>query len=76
MKIEALKMILSKFGNVQICKADLVFVMLLTGTGLSKFQTFNDIQELCLQFCADKYPIVEAIRNEDSFFCMVLKPKT
>lgn len=67
---------LSKYGDVQMVKAGYVFTLLLTGTGLSKMETWLKIQQLCTDFCGDKYPVIEVLKTEDTFFLAVLKPKT
>ncbi len=75
-KIEDLILELSKFGNVQIAKADYVLTILVTGNGLSKYPVFNKIMELVTQFANDKYPIIENMRNDETFFCAVCKPNS
>lgn len=64
----------SKYGDVQILKKDFVFTLLLTGTELSKWETFNNILATALDFSGNKFPLIETIRNENGFFCLVLKP--
>jgi len=75
-KIEELILDLSKFGNVQIAKADYVLTILVTGTGLTKYPVFNKIMELVTQFANDKYPLIENMRNDETFFCAVCKPES
>jgi len=69
-----LNMALSKFGNVQLLREGKCFSMLITGDGLSNWNTYNKILGLVSDFTKEKYPIVEAIKNEKDFFCMVLVP--
>ncbi len=69
-----LRVKLSKFGNIQVMKAGLVFSLFITGTKLANATTVFDIQKSVTDFCGDKYPNIEAFRNDDTFFFMVLKP--
>jgi hypothetical protein len=66
---------LSEFGTVQLCKAGLVFTLLMTGEGLTNFTTAGKIQMLVSAFTGDDYPTVEAMRNGETYYCMILKPK-
>lgn len=75
MTLENLKMKLCKYGTPQIVKEGIVFSVLLTGTGLSKSTTVMKLQQLILEYVKEKYPIIEAFRNDDTFFCMILKPR-
>jgi len=71
-----LKLELSKFGLLQICKEGFVFTVLMTGKGFSSWTRTMDIQKLITDYAGEKYPIVECLRNDDDFFCIVLKPKS
>jgi len=75
MTLENLKMKLCKYGTPQIIKEGVVFSVLMTGTGLSQSITVMKLQELILECAKEKFPIIEAFRNDDNFFCMILKPK-
>lgn len=72
-KIGTLIVALSEFGTVQICKAGVVFTLLMTGTGLTKMSTANKIQMLVVEFTGDDYPTVEAMRNDETYYCIILK---
>lgn len=73
--MENLKIELSKFGELQICKEGFVFTVLITGEKLSNWVTAMGIQKLITDYAGDKYPIVECLRDDENFFCIVLKPK-
>ena len=45
----------------------------MTGKKLDSMDSFVGIQKLVTDYIKDKYPIIEAMKNEDSFFCMILK---
>lgn len=75
MTLEDLKMKLCDFGNPQIVKEGVVFSVLLTGKGLSKSRTVMKLQDLILDYAKEKFPLLEAMRNDDEFFCLILKPK-
>ena len=74
MTIDQLKMNLSQKWTVQLCKEGVVFTLLITGKGLSNFNTFNEILGIVTEATKIKYPNVEAIKNDDTFFCIILKP--
>ena len=76
MKLDTLKLRLCKFGIPQVVKEGLVFTVLITGKGLEKSETVTAIQELVLDYAVDKYPLIEAVKNEDEFFLIILKPLT
>ncbi len=67
---------LSRYGLVQICKADYVFTLLITGENLSRGSVYSEITTAVLNFVGDRYPIVETVRNDENFFCLVLKPRS
>ena len=74
MTIDQLKMKLSKNWTIQLCKEGVVFTLLITGNGLSNFKTFNEIMGDIVEATKSKYPNIEAIKNDDTFFCAILKP--
>lgn len=73
MTIEGLKLKLCKFGTPQIVKEGVVFSVLITGSGLSNWTTVSKIQDLILEYAKDKFPFIEAMKNDDGFFCLILK---
>lgn len=75
MTLDGLKRKLSRYGDIQIIKEGVVFSLLITGTGLSKSNIMKEIPDLVLGYAGDKYPFIEAMRNEETFFCLILKPK-
>lgn len=75
MKITELIERLSKIGTVEICKAGAVFVLLMKGEKLTASSRIISVQMHVVEFCGDKYPIIEVMRNDDDYICMVLKPK-
>lgn len=76
MTLDELKKVLSAFAHIQIIKEGYVFTVLMTGKGLSNSQRVMSIQKHIMNYTADKYPLIEAIRNDDTFFCLILKPKS
>ncbi|WP_093024691.1 hypothetical protein [Pustulibacterium marinum] len=73
--MEEIKKELSKYGKVEICKSSgFVFSLLITGKGLTKASTYDAIVTI-LKKELDKHPIIECIKNEDHFLCMVLRRK-
>lgn len=75
MTFNELKEKLSTYGHIEIISEKTVFTLLLTGNGLTKMQTVSDIQKTIIEYVGDKYPVVEAMKNNQTFFCIVLKPK-
>ena len=72
---ENLKEKLSELGTIQIIKVGHVFTLLLTGPGLSKSSTLQQIFDLIRKYPMRNYPVIEAMRNNDNFFCIVLRPR-
>lgn len=64
---------LSKFGDVQVYKEGSVFTLLITGTGLSSTETFLAIHRLVKEI-QGRYKNVEVLKNDDTFYLVVLKP--
>lgn len=75
MTLDNLKDKLSKRGNIQICKEGYVFTLLMTGDDLDNWKVVNEIQMEILNYVGDKYPSIEALRNDHHFFCIILTPK-
>lgn len=75
-KIAQLTASLSEYGTVQIIKAGVVFSLLITGEGLDNWGTCNEIQMSIVTALEDEYPEIEVMRNDKSFFCVVLKKKS
>jgi hypothetical protein len=73
--LEDLKMKLYDFGTPQIVREGEVFSVLITGTGLSKWGKVSKIQDLILQYAGGKYPLIEAMKNGNDFFCLILRAK-
>lgn len=71
--MEKLIKLLSDYGTVEICKAGEVFTLLITGKGLNNALTVSEIQLLYLGALKGKYPFIEAVRNTDNYYCVVLK---
>lgn len=76
MTLNGLKQKLTKYGSIQIVREGFVFSLLITGTGLSKSTVVAEIQNLVFSYVGEKYPAIEAMRNDETFFCLILKPKT
>jgi len=74
MNIEQLKIKLVKHGNIEIIKEGFVFTLLMTGPEMSKWNVVADIQKMVLEYASKKYPFIEAMRNTENYFCMILKP--
>lgn len=65
----------TKHGDIEVIKAGAVFTLLMTGKGLSKLQTVIDIQRAVTEATREQYPILEAMKNSETFLLMVLKPR-
>jgi hypothetical protein len=65
---------LTKFGDIQVFNENLVFTVLITGTDLTNMLRQLDIQDILVRYAADRYPIIEVMKNEDNYFLAVLKP--
>lgn len=74
--MENLKLELSKFGDLQVCKEGVVLTVLITGTKLSNWETAMKIQKSVVEYAGDKFPNIECMRNDETFFLIVLKPKS
>jgi hypothetical protein len=59
--------------HIEVIKAGVVFTLLLKGKGLSNWNTVNKINLDCLDAVGEKYSIVEAMKNDDDFFLLVLR---
>lgn len=75
MNLEQLKEKISEVCTILIVKEGAVFTMLLSGIGLSTSGRFQQIFSLIKDYAMNKYPIVEAMRNDDEYFCIVLLPE-
>lgn len=75
MTLENLKLKLSQNYTIQICKEGVVFTLLLTGTGLSNWNKVNQIMQDVTEYTKEKFPNIEAMRNDETFCCIVLKQK-
>jgi hypothetical protein len=64
---------LGKFGSVEMLKAGTVFTLLITGTNLSNMIKVLEIKAMVTDFLGDNYPVVECLKNDDTFFLMVLR---
>ena len=74
MNINKLKQQLLKYGTIQLCKEGYVFTLLITGEKLDNWKTVNAIQMGVLEYVGDNYPLIECVKNDENYFCMVLKP--
>lgn len=72
--LEGLKTKLCKYGALKIVKQGVVFTVMLTGQNLSKWETVHKLQELILEYAGEQYPLIEAMVNDETFFCLILKP--
>ncbi len=68
MDLTDLTMELSHFGHVQICHANTVFTLLMTGHDLDNAKTYCSIQTKVLNQVGDHFPYIEAMRNDTNFF--------
>lgn len=64
---------LSKKGTVQLCKEGYVFTLLMTGKKLDNWQTVYTIQQEVVEYVGEKYPLIECMRNDEYFLCLVLR---
>lgn len=67
---------LNRFGSVEMLKEGVVFTMLITGTNLTSFDSYNSILQAVTEHTKDKFPLIECLKNEKNFFLIVLKKKT
>ena len=74
--IDQLKTKLVKYGYLQICKEGTVFTVLITGKELAKQQVVTEINDFIMDYAKEKYPFIECMRNDDGFYCLVLKQKS
>lgn len=65
---------LSKYGMVEVLKADFVFTLLLTGENLDSINRIVSIQTLVLEATEKKYPNIEVVNNTETYVLYVLKP--
>lgn len=70
--MEKLKKRLSKYGTVEVIKEGVVFTLLITGKGLSKWDTVLAIQTEVIEYTCNTYPFIEATKNTDEFYFIVL----
>lgn len=75
MLIEKLKQRLAKIATIEICKDGYVFTLLMTGEKLDNWQTLTAIQMEILECVGDKYALIECMRNNEHFICIVLRPE-
>lgn len=75
MDLQGLKDVLSKYGNILIIKEGAVFSLLMKGENLSNIKKLQNIQSTVLDYAGDRYPVIEAFRNDDRYLCMILKPE-
>lgn len=64
---------LSKFGKVVVCKEGHVFTLLIIGTGLAKFNTTVEIQSIVIGRVGLRYPVIECLHNDDTYYSLVLR---
>lgn len=67
---------LSKYGNIELVSVQSVLTILITGSGLTLAKNFIGIQTAISAIADDKYPEIVALKNEDNYFLIVLKPTT
>ena len=75
MDLQLLKIELSRLGVVQVCKADYVFTLFMTGEDFTKMSIYNEIIKSCHKNVNDEYPLIEVFKNEKDYFLLILKPK-
>ena len=74
MNVEKLKQRLVEYGDIQLCKAGYVFTLLMTGERLSNMNTVNAISKIVLDHVGKEYSKIEATRNSENWFCLILRP--
>jgi len=63
----------SKYGNVELMKNGIrAFVLLMTGENLSNARTLMNIGKLCSEAVGEYYPNIEAMKNDDGYFLLIL----
>lgn len=73
MELSKMKEELSQYGEIQICKADSVFTLLMTGEGLGDMKKVIKIQDIISTHVVKRFPVIECAKNDDNFICIVLK---
>lgn len=73
---EHLKMRLSKVGRIELTKEGHVFTLFMSGADFTNWKLLEQIQQRVLKYCGDKYPVIEAMKNDTSFLLLILKPPT
>lgn len=64
---------LSQIGTVEVISKKSVFLLLMTGKGLTKMYNANKIQQLILDEVGEEYPYIEIVKTEDEFVLYCLK---
>lgn len=52
-----------------------IITVLITGANLSNYENVQNILRDILEYAGEKYPMIEAMKNDNNFYCLVLKPK-
>ena len=75
MNLEGLKKKISKYGTLEVIKEGYVFTVLMTGSDFTKWNVVSEIQGAVIEYVGAKYPIIEVLKNEEDFFCLILRPE-
>jgi hypothetical protein len=69
-----LKKTLCVYGDITVLKEGVVFTVFITGKDLYNWEKVNKIQKAVLEYAGDKYPKIEVLKNDDTYFLLILKP--
>lgn len=67
---------LSKYGRVEVCNANYVFTLLITGKNLDNGLTVTDILNSTNELMKEQFPIIEALVNESHFYLLILRKES
>lgn len=72
-KLNSLVKKLTKYGKVEVCNANHVFTLLITGKKLDNGLTVLDISNSINELMKEYFPIIETCKNDNHFYLLVLR---
>lgn len=70
--MDELKLQLSQYGQVEVINEGAVFLIFMTGNDLTEYKKVSKVINLVVDYTKEKYPKVQAMRNEKNYLIMVL----
>lgn len=70
--MDELKLQLSQYGQVDVISEGAVFLLFMTGDNLTEYKKVSNVINLVVDYTKEKYPKVQAMRNEKNYLIMVL----